>query len=194
MTTTLAAWRTRYESSGGLVDISRRCHSKPNRITPAIQASICEMRRQHRRWGARRTELGDSAPSRATVHRALARNGLINPQEQQHKRTYKRWEREAPMHLWQLDLVGGIFLVGGRECKILTGIDDHFPIHRRRRSARQTSRCSRLRSVRRRDADGAFPSKSSPTTANSSPANSPARCPSRCSSNAPAASTVSARA
>lgn len=29
------------------------------------------------------------------------------------------------MHLWQLDLVGGIFLVGGRECKILTGIDDH---------------------------------------------------------------------
>ncbi|AYJ47368.1 transposase [Rhodococcus sp. P1Y] len=29
------------------------------------------------------------------------------------------------MHLWQLGLVGGIFLVGGRECKILTGIDDH---------------------------------------------------------------------
>jgi transposase InsO family protein len=89
------------------------------------------MRRQHRRWGARRiahelrTELGDSAPSRTTVHRALTRNGLINPQEQQHKRIYKRWEREAPMHLWQLDLVGGIFLVGGRECKILTGIDDH---------------------------------------------------------------------
>lgn len=130
---TVAAWRTRYESSGldGLVDISRRPHSSPNRITPAIEASICEMRRQHRRWGARRiahelrTELGDSAPSRTTVHRALTRNGLINPQEQQHKRIYKRWEREAPMHLWQLDLVGGIFLVGGRECKILTGIDDH---------------------------------------------------------------------
>ena len=29
------------------------------------------------------------------------------------------------MHLWQLDLVGGIFLVGDRECKMLTGIDDH---------------------------------------------------------------------
>ncbi|ORI12911.1 hypothetical protein BJI47_01290 [Rhodococcus sp. 1168] len=49
----------------------------------------------------------------------------MNPQEQQHKRIYKRWEREAPMHLRQLDLAGGIVLVGGRECKILTGIDDH---------------------------------------------------------------------
>src|SRR3982074_2767824 len=25
----------------------------------------------------------------------------------------------------QMDLVGGVFLVGGRECKLLTGIDDH---------------------------------------------------------------------
>jgi hypothetical protein len=38
---------------------------------------------------------------------------------------YKRWEREAPMHLWQLDLVDGIYLAEGRECKMLTGIDDH---------------------------------------------------------------------
>lgn len=29
------------------------------------------------------------------------------------------------MHLWQMDLVGGIFLADGRECKMLTGIDDH---------------------------------------------------------------------
>lgn len=28
-------------------------------------------------------------------------------------------------HLWQLDLVGGIYLAGGRERKMLTGIDDH---------------------------------------------------------------------
>jgi len=66
-----------------------------------------------------------SPPSRATVHRILARNGLVRRQEQHHKRKYKRWQREAPMHLWQLDLVGGIFLADGRECKVLTGIDDH---------------------------------------------------------------------
>ncbi|ORI13649.1 IS481 family transposase [Rhodococcus sp. 1168] len=130
---TITAWRKRYESSGldGLVDSSRRPHSSPLRIHADVEALICEMRRHHRRWGARRicfelaAELGQSSPSRTTVHRVLVRNGLINHQEQQHKRVYKRWQREAPMHLWQLDLVGGLFLVGGRECKILTGIDDH---------------------------------------------------------------------
>ncbi|GAA3399339.1 IS481 family transposase [Cryptosporangium minutisporangium] len=55
----------------------------------------------------------------------LARNGLVRAQEQQHKRIYKRWQRETPMHLWQLDLVGGIRLASGRECKMVTGIDDH---------------------------------------------------------------------
>ncbi|MFJ4790893.1 integrase core domain-containing protein [Streptomyces sp. NPDC088794] len=29
------------------------------------------------------------------------------------------------MHLWQMELVGGIYLADGRECKMLTGIDDH---------------------------------------------------------------------
>lgn len=130
---TITAWRKRYESSGldGLLDSSRRPHSSPLRIHADVEALICEMRRHHRRWGARRicfelaTVLGRRSPSRATVHRVLVRNGLVNHQEQQHKRIYKRWQREAPMHLWQLDLVGGLFLVGGRECKILTAIDDH---------------------------------------------------------------------
>ncbi len=29
------------------------------------------------------------------------------------------------MQLWQMDIVGGVFLADGRECKIVTGIDDH---------------------------------------------------------------------
>ena len=29
------------------------------------------------------------------------------------------------MHLWQMDLVGGIYLADGPECKMVTGIDDH---------------------------------------------------------------------
>ena len=54
------------------------------------------------------------APSRATVHRVLVRNGLVTPQAQQHKRKYRRWARETPMALWRLDLMGGItWLTGG---------------------------------------------------------------------------------
>lgn len=130
---TVTAWRKRYEAGGldALADQSRRPHSSPGRIPPDVEALICEMRRHHRRWGARRIahelkrELGNQAPSRSTTHRVLVRNGLVNSQEQQHKRVYKRWAREAPMHLWQLDIVGGVFLVNGREHKILTAIDDH---------------------------------------------------------------------
>jgi transposase InsO family protein len=29
------------------------------------------------------------------------------------------------MELWQLDVVGGVLLGDGKECKVLTGIDDH---------------------------------------------------------------------
>jgi transposase InsO family protein len=34
-------------------------------------------------------------------------------------------QRDAPMQLWQLDVMGGVFLADGRECKLATGIDDH---------------------------------------------------------------------
>ncbi|MGU3497942.1 IS481 family transposase [Mycobacterium sp. C31M] len=130
---TVAAWRKRYEAGGldGLADQSRRPHCSLGRISPDVEALICEMRRHHRRWGARRIayeltlEIGEQAPSRSTTHRVLVRNGLVNGQEQQHKRVYRRWAREAPMHLWQLDIVGGVFLVNGREHKMLTAIDDH---------------------------------------------------------------------
>jgi hypothetical protein len=65
-------------------------------------------------------------PSRATVHRVLARHGLVDPQGQQHTPQYQRWQRAAPVHLWQLDIVGGLPLADGPECKLLlTGIDAH---------------------------------------------------------------------
>jgi transposase InsO family protein len=129
----LDSWRARFKQEGmaGLADRSRRPHTSPTRLDADVEALICRMRREHPRWGARRIshELGrhglDRVPSRATVHRVLTRNGLIDPQAQQHKRKYKRWQRQAPMHLWQVDIVGGLALADGRECKLLTGIDDH---------------------------------------------------------------------
>jgi hypothetical protein len=35
------------------------------------------------------------------------------PQAQQHKRKYRRWQRETPIALWPLDLPGGIFAYYG---------------------------------------------------------------------------------
>ncbi|CQD18931.1 integrase catalytic subunit [Mycobacterium europaeum] len=127
------AWKGKYLAGGieALREASRRPRTSPTRVESAVEALVCEMRRAHPRWGARRItfELAQSGvpapPSRATVHRILVRNGMVRAQPQQHRRKYRRWQREAPMHLWQLDLVGGLFLADGRECKMLTGIDDH---------------------------------------------------------------------
>ena len=130
---TVHAWKCKYSTGGieALREASRRPRTSPTRIQAPVEALVCEMRRTHPRWGARRIEFElrqsgvASRPSRATVHRILVRNGLVRAQTQQHRRKYRRWQREAPMHLWQLDLVGGVFLADGRECKMLTGIDDH---------------------------------------------------------------------
>jgi transposase len=129
----LHTWRQRFAAEGlpGLADRSRRPVTSPSRLAAEAEVLICGLRREHPRWGARRIvhELGQLAfgpvPGGATVHRVLVRNGLIEAQDQEHKRVYRRWQRDAPMHLWQLDLVGGVPLADGRECKMVTGIDDH---------------------------------------------------------------------
>jgi transposase InsO family protein len=130
---TIYAWKRRHERDGvaGLAERSRRPRHSPCRLAAEVEALVCELRRAHPRWGARRIsyELGRRgvvpAPARATVHRALVRNHLVQPQEQRHRRKYRRWQRQAPMELWQLDLVDGVVLVDGRTCKLLTGLDDH---------------------------------------------------------------------
>ncbi|MEV2221591.1 helix-turn-helix domain-containing protein [Nocardia vinacea] len=49
-------WRKRYEREGldGLREVSRRPHHSPTRVAADVEAAVCEMRRTHRRWGARR--------------------------------------------------------------------------------------------------------------------------------------------
>jgi transposase InsO family protein len=137
---TLHAWKRRYAESGlaGLSDRSRRPRLSPQQAVPAVEALVCELRRAHPRWGPRRLahELGRSGcpgrvPSRMTVYRILVRHGLIQPAARRKRReAFKRWQRSAPMQLWQLDIVGGVALadpVSGAlgEAKVVTGVDDH---------------------------------------------------------------------
>jgi transposase InsO family protein len=123
----------RDEGLDGLANRSSRPHSSPAQTSNEVEALICELRRTHPRWGARRLvfELGrrdcpGSIPSRITVHRVLVRHGLVVPTTRGRRRQdYQRWERERPMELWQLDIVGGIQLASGGEAKVVTGVDDH---------------------------------------------------------------------
>lgn len=60
------------------------------------------------------------------MYRILVRHQLIVPVTRRRRREdYRRWERPGPMQLWQLDVMGGIYLSDGREMKLVTGVDDH---------------------------------------------------------------------
>ena len=134
---TVHSWLAWYEAEGleGLVDRSHRPGSCPHQMPAATEATVLELRRQHRYWGPRRIRsemdrrglvTAERLPSVSAIYRALLRSGLIEPAKRQRRaERFKRWERAAPMELWQMDLVGGFLLADGSHAKALTGIDDH---------------------------------------------------------------------
>jgi transposase InsO family protein len=124
-------YRRRYLAEGleGLEDQSRRPKTSPVKISPETEIRICEMRRDHPRWGARRirAELareGVDPPAVSTVHQALRRNGLVAPQPPRQPRADKRFEREIANDLWQIDATQ-IPLDNGTKAWVVDLIDDH---------------------------------------------------------------------
>lgn len=127
------SWVRRYEEGGlpALADRSHRPRSHPWQMPAAVEAAVLELR-LHPRWGQRRLrhELArrgvEPVPSEASVYRILVRHQLIVPVQRRRRREdYRRWERPGPMQLWQLDVMGGIWLADGREVKLVSGVDDH---------------------------------------------------------------------
>jgi transposase InsO family protein len=128
------AWIARYEAGGlaSLADRSHRPATCPHQTEAGVEAEICELRRQHPGWGPRRIEhqlgrLGvDPVPSRSAIYRCLRRHGLIELRRRRKRREeFRRWERDRPMQLWQMDVMGGVLLHDDTELKVVTGVDDH---------------------------------------------------------------------
>jgi transposase InsO family protein len=126
-------WLDRYQRDGlaGLADHSHRPRYQPRQLHADVEALICQLRGAHPRWGPRRLrfELGKAGispvPSRSTIYRVLVRRGLVPARKRKRRRQdYKRWQREEPMQLWQLDVTGSVFLADGTELKLVSGIDD----------------------------------------------------------------------
>jgi transposase len=131
---TVHNWIARYEQGGlvSLTDRSRRPTRCPQQISPDVEAIICPLRREHPGWGPRRIEHQllrsgiDPVPGRSSIYRCLRRHGLIELRRRRKRRDeFRRWERERPMQLWQLDVMGGVELEDGTELKVVTGVDDH---------------------------------------------------------------------
>ncbi|MFF3866353.1 IS481 family transposase [Micromonospora sp. NPDC001898] len=142
---TVHRWMGRYltEQLGGLADRSHRPHSSPVQVAEVVEVAVAEMRREHPRWGSRRIRLEMLrrpapwvvedlvVPSERTIDRILQRQGLLRARPRKRpKDSYIRWERPAPIQLWQMDIVGGVRLVDPatgvpREAKVVTAVDDH---------------------------------------------------------------------
>jgi transposase InsO family protein len=131
---TMHRWLASYEAGGleNLADRSHRPQSCPHQMSSVVEVEVARMRTAHPGWGPRRLafELAKRGvsppPSESAVYRALVRLNLIDPTGRRRRdRKFKRWERGAPMELWQMDVVGGFVLADGRRAKALTGVDDH---------------------------------------------------------------------
>lgn len=128
------AWIARYEQGGltALADRSHRPASCPHQTAPETEAQICGLRREHPGWGPRRIEhqlsrLGVCpVPSRSAIYRCLRRHGLVELRRRRKRRDeFRRWQRDRPMQLWQMDIMGGVVLDDDTELKVVTGVDDH---------------------------------------------------------------------
>ena len=138
---TLHRWVARYLVDGlaGLSDRSHRPLSCPHQVNSAVEVTVAEIRREHPRWGAKRIRMellrkpvaGLEVPAERTIVRILHRQGLVRARPRRRPRaSFTRFERPAPMQLWQIVIVGGVPMVDVRtgelwEAKVVTGVDDH---------------------------------------------------------------------
>jgi transposase InsO family protein len=88
---------------------SRRPHHSPRQTEAGIEQRVAEERRRRPDWGARKLQIvlqreGIDKPI-GTIHRILRRQQLIKP-HQQHPAALKRFQREEPNQLWQMDFKG----------------------------------------------------------------------------------------
>jgi transposase InsO family protein len=130
----------RYEEEGpaGLVPRSRRPHSSPGAVDPALELEIIRLRTDEgwpdppRGAASIADELrrsGLACPAVSTIHRVLVRNGLVTAQPQKRPRaSYTRFVCPDPNGCWQTDATRWTLADGGSdgaEAWIMDVLDDH---------------------------------------------------------------------
>ena len=113
-----------------LADRSRRPHASPLRSADVTEELVLSVRDAHPVWGARKiarclAREGHTVPAVSTVHAILRRHGRVVAPAGRPGEPYRRFEKEAPNLLWQMDFKGHMPLADGSSCHPLTMVDDH---------------------------------------------------------------------
>ena len=119
------------KAGDSLENLPRTPFHSPNRTPPEMEAAILTLRDQHPAWGPRK--LGrilydrgyESVPCKSTIENILKRNDRIEPEASAVATAFRRFERERPNELWQMDYKGDFALLNGERCYPLTMTDDH---------------------------------------------------------------------
>jgi len=104
-------WWNRYKADGlgGMQERSRRPHHSPRRTKEETEKRVVELRQARPDWGARKLrkllERESTHLPTSTIHRILLRYDLVRDNDR-HCLATKRFEREKPNQLWQMDFKG----------------------------------------------------------------------------------------
>lgn len=124
-------WLQRYQDGCSMLDQSKVPHTQPRKTSAAVEELIMSVRINHPTWGARKIlryladKGNDHLPVPSTATAILKRNGFITPEASAAHTTYKRFVRERPNDLWQMDFKGHFAMQNGERCHPLTIKDDH---------------------------------------------------------------------
>ena len=125
-------WVARFLNGESLCDRSHAPLGRPFRTDPEMEQRILEVRDAHETWGPRKirrylmdTGVMDALPAPSTIGDILKRNGRIDETVSAQHTPWKRFERDAPNALWQMDYKGHFGLGNGQRCHGLTILDDH---------------------------------------------------------------------
>jgi len=127
-------WLSRYQQGGvsGLCDESRKPARSPGRVQEEMELMVVALRKEHPCWGGRkiraallRAGVEGKVPSASTMSGIFRRHDLLGGGMREGAMPFKRFEREEPNDLWQMDFKGHFAMKGGSRCHPLTVLDDH---------------------------------------------------------------------
>jgi transposase InsO family protein len=104
-------WIKRYREAGlaGICERSRRPRNCPAQTAGEQEERVIALRHEYPDWGARKLgvllDREGVKLTRSTIHRILLRYDLVSDRDR-HTPAVKRFERERPNELWQMDFKG----------------------------------------------------------------------------------------
>lgn len=124
-------WIKRYQAGEGFCDRSKVPFHTPNRLDKGTEQLIVSLRKERPAIGAMkiRRMLENKGygglPCVSTVNAVLKRNHLITPEAILAATPYRRFEKELPNIMWQVDFKGDFLMRNSQRCYPLSVLDDH---------------------------------------------------------------------